>query len=108
MVDLEAVEILLVEDNPADAELTLRASRAQLGNRAFWVKDGAEALTSFLQRPVLRPPYRQRPRLVLLDIVAEGGWHRSAEKIKADERTAPSSGDLTSSQEEPIETHQPG
>ena len=25
MVDLEAVEILLVEDNPADAELTLRA-----------------------------------------------------------------------------------
>jgi hypothetical protein len=45
-----AVSILLVEDNPDHAELTLRAlKRGKLLNRIFWVKDGAEAL-DFLYR----------------------------------------------------------
>ena len=40
-----AVEILLVEDNPNDAELTLRAlKKNNLTNRVHVVKDGAEAL----------------------------------------------------------------
>src|SRR3954470_1779486 len=39
------VEILLVEDNPNDAELTLRALRKHhLANKVLHVKDGAEAL----------------------------------------------------------------
>jgi len=39
------VEILLVEDNPRDAELTLRVLKNHhLANHVRWVKDGAEAL----------------------------------------------------------------
>jgi len=43
--NLNEVEILLVEDNPADVELTLRAfKRDNLNNNIFVVKDGEEAL----------------------------------------------------------------
>ena len=39
------LQILLVEDNPTDAELTLDALRdAGMTNKVQWVKDGAEAL----------------------------------------------------------------
>lgn len=42
---LEEVEILLVEDNPNDAELTLRAlKKHNVTNKIVTVKDGAEAL----------------------------------------------------------------
>ena len=41
----DSVHILLVEDNPADAELCIRALRKHnLANELVWVKDGAEAL----------------------------------------------------------------
>ena len=39
------IEILLVEDNPNDVELTLRAlKKNNLTNKVHVVKDGAEAL----------------------------------------------------------------
>ena len=66
----ELVEILLVEDNPEDAEMTLRVMRKRnLANHLHWVKDGAEALDYLF----CRGPYAGRdparpPRLVLLDI----------------------------------------
>ena len=45
MTDLQQVEILLVEDNPEDAEMTMRALRKRnLANQLHWVKDGEEAL----------------------------------------------------------------
>ena len=41
----EPIEILLVEDNPNDAEITLRAlKRANFANNVQWLKDGEEAL----------------------------------------------------------------
>src|ERR1700743_1161242 len=41
----QGVRILLVEDNPADAELCIRALRKHnLANDLVWVKDGVEAL----------------------------------------------------------------
>jgi CheY-like chemotaxis protein len=44
-VELDAVEILLVEDSDEDAELTLRAFRKlRLANRVVRVADGEEAL----------------------------------------------------------------
>ncbi len=64
------IEILLVEDNQTDAELTIRAlKKRNLGNKLFWVKDGAEAL-DFL---FARGNYSSRdinhaPRVVLLDL----------------------------------------
>jgi CheY-like chemotaxis protein len=65
-----SVEILLVEDNPRDAELTQRALRAHhLANHLVHVKDGQEALDwlfgtgRFAARDV-----NQRPKVVMLDL----------------------------------------
>ena len=45
MADQHSVEILLVEDNPDDVELTLHAlKKSKLVNRILVVRDGAEAL----------------------------------------------------------------
>jgi CheY-like chemotaxis protein len=67
--ELAAVEILLVEDNPADAEMTQRALKVgRLVNRVMWVRDGAEALDYLF----CRGPYADRdngnPKVVLLDL----------------------------------------
>ncbi len=44
MTDLNEIEVLLVEDNPHDAEMTLGAlQKHNLANRLHRVKDGAEA-----------------------------------------------------------------
>src|SRR3970040_1778220 len=68
--DLEQVEILVVEDNPNDYELTARAlKKINLANKVFWVKDGAEALEfifctgKYTQRSMVNGP-----RLILLDL----------------------------------------
>jgi two-component system response regulator len=66
----EQVEILLVEDNPEDAEMTMRALRQRnLANQLHWVKDGEEALDYLFCAGAYagRNP-RQPPKLVLLDI----------------------------------------
>ena len=64
MSELQAVEILLVEDNDEDAELTMRAlKKHHLTNRLTRLGDGAAALEYFFggaQNP--------RPRVVLLDL----------------------------------------
>lgn len=50
MDDGVAIEILLVEDNPDDAELTLRVLRERkLANRLQWVRNGADALDFLLR-----------------------------------------------------------
>ncbi len=70
MEDFNAIEILIVEDNPRDAELTLRALRKNnLANSILVAKDGAEALDFFF----CRAKYEHRsftnpPKVVLLDL----------------------------------------
>jgi two-component system, response regulator len=64
------IEILLVEDNPHDAEMTMRAlKKHNLANRLAWVRDGAEAL-EFLFGPLAAadPPLGPQSRLILLDL----------------------------------------
>jgi two-component system, response regulator len=70
MTDLQQAEILLVEDNPEDAEMTLRALRKRnLANHLHWVKDGEEALEYlFCTGRYAERDGTQPPRLVLLDI----------------------------------------
>lgn len=66
MSDMGLVDIVLVEDSPADAEMTLRVLRKNnLTNRIVWFKDGVEALGYLL--PEAGQP-RPTPKLVLLDI----------------------------------------
>ncbi|MGQ0546478.1 MAG: response regulator [Betaproteobacteria bacterium] len=67
---MDPVELLLVEDDPADAEMTMRALRRNnLANRLHWVKDGEEALeyVRCTGRYSGRDPHRP-PKLVLLDL----------------------------------------
>ena len=67
---LNALEILLVEDNPNDAELALRAlKKHNLANKVHWVKDGAEALDFlFAKGPFKERDAAPNPKVVLLDL----------------------------------------
>lgn len=69
MSELTAVDILYAEDNPADAELTLRAFKKQrLANHVKWVKDGQEALDYLFRQGPYASHLNGRPYLVLLDL----------------------------------------
>jgi CheY-like chemotaxis protein len=70
MADPEAVEILLVEDNPNDAELTLRAlKKHNLANRVVHVSDGEEALDFMFARGAFAArKVEEGPRVVVLDL----------------------------------------
>jgi CheY-like chemotaxis protein len=84
------IELLLVEDNPRDVELTLNALREHhLANRVHVVRDGAEALDfafcagAYAQR---RPD--NRPKLILLDLkLPKVSGLQVLERLKSDPRT---------------------
>jgi two-component system response regulator len=102
---LSPVDILLVEDNPRDAELTIRAlKKRNLANQLFVVEDGAEALDfifcrgTYAQRDIFDPP-----KIVLLDLkLPKVNGLEVLREIKADEQTrAIPVVILTSSREDP-------
>jgi two-component system response regulator len=64
------VEILLVEDNPKDVELTLHALRKEnLSNRIQVVRDGEEALEFlFCRGTYSKRSFDNPPKLVVLDL----------------------------------------
>ncbi len=64
-----SVEILLVEDNPNDVELTLDALRElKLANRIQVVRDGAEALDYLFHMNIYANRPNGNPKLILLDL----------------------------------------
>lgn len=84
------VEILYVEDNPEDAELTLRALRKHnLANRLVHLTDGAQALEFLLSNG--EPQARARgkpPRVVLLDLkLPKVDGLEVLRRMRSDERT---------------------
>jgi len=64
------VEILLVEDNPHDAEMTIRTlKKVHLANKLIHVKDGAEALDFIFSRGAYAGrSINDKPKVILLDI----------------------------------------
>jgi two-component system, chemotaxis family, response regulator Rcp1 len=67
MSAIETIEILLVEDNPGDVELTREAFyEGKIGNRLSVAKDGVEALAMLRKEGVHRNS--PRPDIVLLDL----------------------------------------
>jgi two-component system response regulator len=78
--------VLLVEDNPADVALTLRAFRkSNILNEVIVVRDGAEALTYLLSGDHADVA---RPTLILLDLqLPKVGGLEVLRRIRADERT---------------------
>lgn len=85
-----SVEVLLVEDNIADAELAIRElKKHNMANQLVHVKDGEEALAfifgtgEFNNRDV-----SQSPKVILLDIqMPKINGIEVLERIKSDERT---------------------
>jgi CheY-like chemotaxis protein len=90
MNDYDNVEILLVEDNPHDAEMLMRAlKKHNFLNKLLWVKDGAEAL-DFLRctGPFTERDRTELPKLVLLDLkMPKLGGLDVLRYIKADEKS---------------------
>lgn len=87
---IKEVEILLVEDNPNDAELAIRAlKKNNLANKLLWVKDGAEALDFIFATG----DYSHRnavngPKVILLDLrLPKVNGMEVLRRIKSDERT---------------------
>ena len=76
------IEVLLVEDNASDVELTLRAlQKRNLANRVVVARDGVEAL-ELLERA--EPP----PKVVLLDLkLPKLSGLEVLRRLKSDERT---------------------
>ena len=63
------VDILLVEDNPTDAELALRVLRKNnLADNVVWVRDGAVALDFLFRRGDYAERANAMPRVVFLDL----------------------------------------
>jgi CheY-like chemotaxis protein len=89
MNQYEQVEILLVEDNALDAELTMRALKSgALANNLFWVKDGQEALDYLFRAGDYAGRENTVPRIVLLDLkMPKVDGMEVLKAIKADDRT---------------------
>jgi CheY-like chemotaxis protein len=66
----EPLKILLVEDNPAHAELVFRSfENNRVANKIYHVADGEEALNFLFRRePYQNPETSPRPHVILLDL----------------------------------------
>ena len=90
MTDTDAVDILLVEDNPQDAELTIRAlKKHNLANRLITVEDGAQALDFiFCRGKYATRELSHSPKVVLLDLkLPKVSGLEVLRALKQDERT---------------------
>lgn len=90
MSSTNAVEILIVEDNPDDLALALRALRkSNLANRIHVARDGAEALDYlFCEGEYAGRNIQDAPNVILLDLkLPKVDGLEVLSRIKSDERT---------------------
>jgi len=86
----DQIEILLIEDNPRDVELTLRAfKKSNFSNRIHVIEDGAEAIEFLFPEDadnngLLLPG----PKLILLDLkLPKVSGLEILKRLKSDQRT---------------------
>lgn len=67
---MDQIDILYIEDNPSDIELTLRAlKKRNLANKIFVIKDGEEALEYiFCTGRYAKKDKTKNPKIILLDL----------------------------------------
>ena len=89
MPDSARSDILLVEDNPQDLELTLRALRKGNLNAAVRVvRDGAEALDLIFGTEGGAGALRDLPKLIVLDLkIPKVGGLEVLKRLKSEPRT---------------------
>ncbi|MGB5105934.1 MAG: response regulator [Candidatus Zixiibacteriota bacterium] len=90
MTDLSIVEILLVEDNPNDVELTLRAlKKSNITNRIHVVRDGEEANEFiFCEGKFASRKIEDVPSIILLDLkLPKIDGLEILKRVKSDPRT---------------------
>ncbi len=85
----EAMELLVIEDNPQDLELMMRALRkANLANRMQIARDGAEALDLIFGEDGFARRSGAAPKVILLDLkLPKVDGLEVLQKLKADKRT---------------------
>jgi CheY-like chemotaxis protein len=89
MPDTSDVEILLVEDNQNDAELSLRAlKKRNMANKVLHVKDGVEALDFIFRTGRYADEKGSLPKVIFLDLkLPKVDGLEVLRKIKANETT---------------------
>jgi len=90
MNETSIVELLLVEDNPEDLKMTLRAlKKANLANHIHIARDGAEALQFiFCEGEYSGRKIENVPKVILLDLkLPKVDGKEVLERIKSDPRT---------------------
>jgi two-component system response regulator len=87
---MKSLQILLVEDNMSDAELTIRAlKKNNLANELIHLKDGSEALDFiFAQGKYFERKMSDLPNVIVLDLkMPKVNGIEVLRRIKSDERT---------------------
>jgi two-component system response regulator len=90
IMEEKEIEILLIEDNPHEAELTIRSLRKhKLADKLMHIDDGAEALDFLFSRAFSEETVNPfNPKLILLDLkLPKVDGLEILRKIKGDERT---------------------
>jgi two-component system response regulator len=88
-MESSAIEILLIEDNPHEAELAIRSlKKHHLANRLIHIDDGAEAVDFLFSRGKYEDNKgRVAPKLILLDLkLPKVSGHEILKQIRADEQ----------------------
>ncbi len=88
-MNMSEVDILLVEDNPQDVELTLRAlNKHHLANKVHVAQDGAEALDYIFEDGPQAGQERKNLKVILLDLkLPKVSGLEVLQRLKADNRT---------------------
>ena len=85
----QQVDILLIEDNPEEAELAMRSlKKSKVANNLVHIDDGEEALDYIFARGKYAGSKTANPRMILLDLnLPKVGGLEILKEVKGDERT---------------------